>query len=163
MLAMHRSISQHIQPLALLRADMLPLWGIMTAQHMVEHLCDSMLMSMGKLSTLVVIATEPERLPVARRYLLGTMPLPRNAANPLLGTVLPPLQQPSLHHASDFLHDAIDAFYAFFMANPSAAFPHPIFGVLNGVEWEQFHRKHFKHHCEQFGLPTYNAAGVTNE
>lgn len=159
MVAISRALDQYVPLFSLLRGNTPSLWGSMTAQHMVEHLCDSMFMSMGKFPIPVVVVTAPNRLPVVRRYLLGTAPFPHNVANPLLSATPPPLQQPSLSKACEFLSTSINMFYTFFEANPLAEFPHPIFGILNAAEWEHFHHKHFHHHCEQFALLTSELKG----
>lgn len=147
-----RTLHQFVPVIATLTPHALPAWGTMTPQHMVEHLHDAMLMSMGKLSQTVSVVTEPERLPSARRFLLGSSPLPHNVASPLMSSTLFALSCSSLEEAQTRLYRSIDEFYSFFEAYPTASFPHPFFGVLNAAEWEHFHGKHFRHHCAQFGL-----------
>ena len=124
-------------------------WGSMNPQQMVEHLIDSLRASRG-IPELPVLADE-RRLAVARRFLLSDQPLPRNVDNPLMARVQP-LQYSSLGEAVNAFAGELDGFHRFFAANPSAVFAHPFFGVLTFGEWIVFHRKHFRHHCEQFGL-----------
>lgn len=135
--------------LAQLASDQKPQWGSMTPQQMVEHLSDSLRASRG-IPELPVIVDE-RRAELGRRFLLGNKPLPHNVDNPLM-TNTHTVHCSSLGEAVDALAADIDEFYSFFASNPSAAFAHPFFGVLSFDEWVIFHRKHFTHHSQQFGL-----------
>ena len=50
------------------------------------------------------------------------------------------------------LLEAFDDYIAFFKAYPDTTLKNIVFGDLNRYEWNLFHRKHYNHHFEQFGL-----------
>lgn len=128
-----------------------PIWGKMTAQHMVEHLSLVFTLSRGGLK--VSLPPETASTPrIKQLLLLSEKPLHRNFVLPLLGEGLMPLQQNSLQEAKLNLMQEVTAFVDYFTKHPAAAFQHPVFGKLNLQEWEVFHNKHVTHHLSQFGL-----------
>ena len=128
-----------------------PLWGKMTAQHMVEHLIMAFQMSDGNL-VFDKSFNPPERFAVLKRILTSKNPLPKNFMNPAIGEDLLPLQYQSLKESIEFLHKEIDNFIKFFEDNPSVSTLNVTFGPLNKNEWMIFHEKHLTHHLKQFGL-----------
>lgn len=127
-----------------------PLWGKMTPQHMVEHLILAVRTSNGKLK--VECFNPPDKIPTLKRFLLSGRPLPKNFMNPLIGEGLLPLEFKDMKNACNNLKSEIDDYYNFFETNPNAVTTNPTFGNLNKDEWELFHKKHFFHHLEQFGI-----------
>ncbi len=139
--------------LAQLQPDTQPVWGLMTAQHMVEHLLLVVNLSIAKFKTPIEVVTPAEKLPKYKAALMGDFPLPREFKAPMLPTdSLLPLRFAELETAKEALCKGIDNFFAYYEANPSATNPHPVFGECNFQEWQRFHAKHFTHHFEQFGL-----------
>lgn len=130
--------------------DTKPLWGKMSAQHMVEHLILTLRIGTGKLETKVY--SPDEKLPVLKRILLSNRPLPKNFISPIVGEKLLPLEFNDLDEAMENLKLELNTYYDFFEKNPDAILPNPTFGKLNKEEWELFHKKHFEHHLSQFGL-----------
>ena len=63
-----------------------------------------------------------------------------------------PLKYKDLAAAQEKLMQQIHAFYAAFQNDAEKKVAHPVFGMLNLAQWEQFHRKHTQHHFRQFGL-----------
>lgn len=126
-------------------------WGRMTPQRMVEHLTDTILCSRGIPHLPLIV--EERRAEAGRRFLQSDAPLPHNVDNPLMAPEQP-LRHASLQKAIDELSNEIEEFYRFFGEHPTAVYTHPFFGALNFSEWQLFHRKHFRHHCEQFNLLT---------
>jgi len=126
-----------------------PHWGKMTAQHMVEHLTNTINASNGR-KQLSPTATEAE-IAKAREFLMSETPIPRGIQTTPNGE-LPPLRHKSLEKAKEELTAALDAFEDHHAQNPDAKYAHPRFGYLNRQEWDRFHNKHFAHHLKQFGL-----------
>ena len=141
---------QFLKKLTLLNLDQNPLWGKMTAQHMVEHLILSLQMSNGKLN--VKCISQPENLPSLKRFLLSARDLPKEYINPYIGPNLLPLKYSSLKETVSHLKEEINNYEEFFISNPDTKTVHVTFGELNKQEWDQFHSKHFTHHLSQFDL-----------
>jgi oxepin-CoA hydrolase/3-oxo-5,6-dehydrosuberyl-CoA semialdehyde dehydrogenase len=138
--------------LAALQADTSPIWGTMTAQHMVEHLAETIKFSNGnKTMTLAIPYEKAER--AKDRMLAPEWKMPREFKAAFLPTDgLPELQFSSLTAAIDALFSEIDDFYTFFALNPDATTTHSYFSNLNKQQWEVSHHKHIAHHFEQFGI-----------
>lgn len=126
-------------------------WGLMSAQHMLEHLMLPLQFSRGLFDVPMVTPAE-KVLRVKQLMLLSDAPLKRDFPAPFLKPGLQDLKYGSFEEAKQLLLTEIDLFLRFWEANPSAIFVHPIFGELNREEWYIFHRKHFTHHFTQFGL-----------
>ncbi len=127
-----------------------PLWGKMSAQHMVEHLIFAVQLSNGKIQK--GCYNPPEKIPVLKRFLMSERPLPKDFINPAIGSNLVPLQYENLESAKLVLKQELEDYYSCFEENPTDTFINPTFGELNKSEWDVFHEKHFKHHLNQFGL-----------
>lgn len=133
-----------------LRDNSKPLWGKMSAQHMIEHLIFSVQLSNGKIEK--GCYNPPEKIPVLKRFLMSERPLPKDFVNPAIGLNLLPLQYENLESALLVLKQELEDYYSCFEENPTATFINPTFGELNKSEWDVFHEKHFTHHLNQFGL-----------
>lgn len=133
-----------------LSPDAKPLWGNMTPQHMVEHLILAVMTSNGKLK--VECFNPHDKIPTLKRFLMSGRPLPKNFMNPLIGEDLRSFEFKDIKSACNILKSEIDDYYKFFETNPDAVTMNPTFGNLNKEEWELFHKKHFVHHLEQFGI-----------
>ena len=126
-----------------------PLWGKMTAQHMVEHLYWAFELSTGKSE---IHYNRPENLTQrAKRFLYDNGPMPHLFKNPLLGEEPPPLRFADLADSKIALREELNRFFDHFLAIPTAIHNHPIFGPLGAEEWERTHYKHCYHHLLQFG------------
>ncbi|MFU8858929.1 MAG: hypothetical protein ACNA8K_00760 [Cyclonatronaceae bacterium] len=138
------------QKLDVLTSDHAPLWGDMSAQHMVEHLTDSLKISNGE--TTVQQFTDEEKIPALRAFLMSDRPMPRNFRSPANGEGLRPLRHPNLDSALAVLKNELARFHQFHEANHGSRPVNPVFGPLSYNQWIQFHQKHFQHHLSQFGL-----------
>ncbi|MGB1207327.1 MAG: DUF1569 domain-containing protein [Chitinophagales bacterium] len=128
-----------------------PLWGIMNAQNMVEHLGLLFYVSTGKPN--IRISTPADKIERFQAFLMSEKTFQRNfkpADLPTDSTV--PLKYKDLAEAQEKLIEQINAFYATFGNDAEKTIAHPVFGMLNLAQWEQFHRKHTQHHFRQFGL-----------
>jgi hydroxymethylglutaryl-CoA reductase/oxepin-CoA hydrolase/3-oxo-5,6-dehydrosuberyl-CoA semialdehyde dehydrogenase len=147
---MDKDLNRFLDQMEKLSPDTKPLWGIMSSQHMVEHLLLTVKVSNNKIK--VECFNPPEKIPTLKRFLLSERPLPKNFISPLIGDGLLPLQFDSLKDAITSLKIEIEDYYKFFDKNPEAVLINPTFGELNRTEWEIFHKKHFIHHLSQFGI-----------
>jgi oxepin-CoA hydrolase/3-oxo-5,6-dehydrosuberyl-CoA semialdehyde dehydrogenase len=128
-----------------------PKWGVMTPQHMVEHLAQAVQSSNGKI-VLSEYMPPTEKLPLLKRILLGPRPFPKNFVNTVVGSELRPIKNINLADAVMSLKTELDDLESYFKNNPTAKPINPTFGPLNEEEWIRFHEKHFTHHLKQFGL-----------
>lgn len=127
-------------------------WGIMSPQHMIEHLEMGLRIATGEISNFEV-ATPENYLDKVQETLYNFEKMPRNFDMPLLkkGEV-EALKHESLAKAKETFFDAYDAFEAYFKEHPKAMTKNAVFGELTYFEWKLLNRKHFNHHFEQFGL-----------
>lgn len=129
-----------------------PLWGNMTPQHMLEHLEYSTRISSGEIQD-IDIATPEKILEKVHATIYNYEKMPRNFGAPeRLEKELEQLKHENLDTAKQKLLEAFDNYVAYFKAHPEATLKNIVFGELNRYEWNLFHRKHYNHHFEQFGL-----------
>lgn len=135
-----------------LRPESQALWGVMGPQHMVEHL--SLVFKLANGKTTVPLITPIEKLERYRQaVLIDQLPFPQGVkVKGIIGDEPAELHFPDLLAAKVALRRSVDAFYAYFEANPEAQLNHPKLGLLNFEEWEIFFRLHNVHHLTQFGL-----------
>jgi oxepin-CoA hydrolase/3-oxo-5,6-dehydrosuberyl-CoA semialdehyde dehydrogenase len=132
-----------------LREDSPRLFGIMTPQHMVEHLIITFKLSSGRVKIPEFIPNEKQL--GYKQMLLGTdMEFPKGVRAPGLPEDVLPLRFDSLSTAKEKLLNAIEEFHTHFANNPIDLTMHPRFGKLNYDEWKIFHDKHVIHHFSQF-------------
>ncbi len=135
-----------------LSEDSKPLWGNMTPQHMLEHLEYSTRISSGEIQD-IEIATPEKILEKVHATIYNYEKMPRNFGAPeRLEKELEQLKHENLDTAKQKLLEAFDNYVAYFKAHPEATLKNIVFGDLNRYEWNLFHRKHYNHHFEQFGL-----------
>ena len=133
-----------------LQPDVVPLWGIMTPQHMVEHLSASIRMSNGKLRLEQKIADED--IPARLTFLYSDAPFPKNIRQANSPEGLRPLRCQNMAEAIALLEEMLRVFEQHFLAQPDDKPIHPLFGPLNHEQWMQFHMRHMRHHFTQFRL-----------
>lgn len=142
-------LTEILKRLHSLQANSPAQWGKFTAQHMVEHLCGGLSMSMGDISFPGEVSEEKaQRL---KNFLSSDQPFAKEIQ---VGFVVhnAPLKHEELDLAIDDLVTQFLAFEEYYEQYPEAIHPHPYFGKLNYAEWKQLHIKHFTHHFEQFGI-----------
>lgn len=143
------------QLLRQLSADAKPAWGLMTAQHMVEHLIVTYKMSIGRIKILVISAVEDQ--PRLKAYLMKDNPMRRSVPSPTGNNELQPLRSGSLQEAVEKAIKETEHFLRFVKEQPDFMADHPYGGPMRADEWLFFHRKHIKHHFIQFNLiPDYD-------
>lgn len=127
------------------------LFGIMTPQHMIEHLTITMKLSSARIK---LPDFEPNEKQLAQKNLLlcTSLDFPKGIRAPGSTGELPDLKMKDLAMAKEKLVASIKEFNSYFQNNPEAKTVHPRFGNLNHSEWLRFHQKHFTHHLGQFGI-----------
>lgn len=125
-------------------------FGILTPQHMVEHLILTVKMSAGRIPIPEFVPNE-RQLAQKKALLFTDLPFPKGIKGPGLPDTLLDLRFPDLETAKAELIKSWDAYQLLFKENPNKQTLHPGFGLLNFDEWERFHAKHNDHHLSQFG------------
>ena len=137
-----------------LKADTQPAWGLMTPQHMVEHLIVTYKMAIGRIK--IPLAISEEKAERNKPYLIQDSPMRRSVPSPTGNNNLQPLRSNSLKEAVEKFKMEISNFNEFIKTHPDHKALHPYGGELGANEWVLFNRKHVKHHFIQFGLiPDY--------
>ena len=130
-------------------------WGIMTPQHMVEHVGGLIYTtSMGKGSAKLALP-EDQAAKMKSRFFSAYYPFPKSVKMPGTQdqpTALFPLRYASLEEAKEKLQGAGINFLSQHESNPDQTSLHGYFGELTMDEWLAFHIKHLDHHLMQFGL-----------
>ena len=133
-----------------LKADQQPLFGVMTPQHMVEHLIWTVTFCNGKLPQ-QQITTAEKALQLREVFMYSKDEYPRGIKPPMLPDEPLPLIYPDLSAAINQLKKELNDFNKYFETENTTAI-NPALGVLNYEEWLLVHNKHFTHHFTQFGL-----------
>jgi oxepin-CoA hydrolase/3-oxo-5,6-dehydrosuberyl-CoA semialdehyde dehydrogenase len=126
-------------------------FGIMTAQHMLEHLILTLKLSSGRIPMEDFVPNE-KQLAQKQALLYTDIPFPQGIKVPGIPDTLMELRFPDLATAKTALLASWDAYQALFQQEPCKTTIHPRFGPLNHDDWEKFHAKHMDHHLGQFGV-----------
>ena len=132
-----------------LKKDQKPLWGNMSAHHMVEHLTDAIALSLDDTHTKLEL---PEKyINKAQSFLLTDQTLPKNfKAKFVIDNAT--LRNASIEEAVNELTLKLKQFEEHYSNNPGLVKLHPSFGKLNYDQWCLLNSKHLTHHFEQFEL-----------
>lgn len=135
-----------------LKAEAKPKWGIMTPQHMLEHVEYSYRIASGEIQNFD-IATPEKILEKVHNSLYNYQKMPREHMFPLAEqSKINELKLGSLEEAKLRFIEARKAYLEFFKENPDAVMKNTVFGEMNKYEWYLLDRKHLNHHFEQFNL-----------
>ena len=138
--------------LAKLTEDLKPNWGIMTPQHMIEHLEQQFRYAAAQKEDFE-IATPAEHLDKYREAVFNHNPFPNEHKHPLMKIgENEDLTHSDLATAKQKLIEAYDAYENYFKENPEARTKNVVFGMMDKFEWDLLSTKHFNHHFEQFGI-----------
>lgn len=132
-----------------LTADTPAEWGSMNAQQMVEHLSNSIDLSIGNIKEELTIPEE--KVERAVEVLFSDKPFPRGF-KVAYAPENPTLRNEDLDDAIDELAMKWVAFEEYFIDYPDAKHLHPVYGNLDYKGWQRVHSKHFTHHFLQFNL-----------
>ncbi len=126
-------------------------WGILTPQHMVEHM--EFFMQLGLRNIKTDLITPEDRLEKYQDSLWNYKSMPRDFQHPLLKKdKTEDLRFENLAEAKEMLLKSFDETEFIFKENPKATLFNPVFGELEKYEWGLLNAKHFNHHFKQFGL-----------
>jgi oxepin-CoA hydrolase/3-oxo-5,6-dehydrosuberyl-CoA semialdehyde dehydrogenase len=129
-------------------------WGILTPQHLVEHMEKGFRIASGEIQDFE-IDTPVEHLAKVQEMVYNYKPMPKGFKHPLMEKEsLDQLIHPDLASAKVKMLEAWDAYEAYFKANPDAETKNAVFGHLDKFGWDLLNTKHFNHHFEQFGILT---------
>jgi oxepin-CoA hydrolase/3-oxo-5,6-dehydrosuberyl-CoA semialdehyde dehydrogenase len=135
-----------------LTENMKPKWGIMTPQHMIEHLEYTYKIATGEIQDFE-ISTPDRILEKVKNSLWNYDKFPKNSQFPLLDKdTLDVLKHENLETAISKFKAQRKAYLDYFKEHPDALLSNIVFGELNKYEWYLLERKHLNHHFEQFGL-----------
>ena len=135
-----------------LKAEAKPKWGIMTPQHMLEHIEYTYRIASGEIQNFD-IATPEKILEKVHNSLYNYEKFPLNSRFPLLEKdTLDTLKHPDLATAITAFQKARENYLIYFKENPDAMLNNMVFGEMNRYEWYLLERKHLNHHFEQFNL-----------
>lgn len=129
-----------------------PEFGLMTPQHMIEHLALSIKFSNGKSPQKLVL--EQEMAEKIKFYITQT----KNEMKPGFKTPILPVDKlldlgcKNIEEAINNLIVEIRDFEQFKQENPKAKPINPAMGEMQWSDWEIFHNKHIRHHLRQFKL-----------
>ncbi len=138
--------------LSALKEDAKPEWGMMTPQHMIEHLEYTYKIASGEIQDFE-IATPSTILDKVHNSLWNYDKFPKNSQFPQLEKdTLEPLKHADLATAIEKFKAQREKYLAYFKENPEAKLKNLVFGELNKYESYLLERKHLNHHFEQFHL-----------
>ena len=131
--------------------DAKPQWGILTPQHMVEHLEYLYDTAIGKVQAEVI--TPDKYIERLQDSLFNYEPMIKHYDHPMLKKgELESLRHGNLEEAKQALLQAHENYEEHYRENPEAQIPHSVFGNLDKELWDLLNRKHFNHHFGQFGI-----------
>ncbi|MEJ6792139.1 MAG: phenylacetic acid degradation bifunctional protein PaaZ [Lacinutrix sp.] len=140
------------QLLSQLKPELKPKWGIMTPQHMIEHLEYTYKIASGEIQDFE-IATPETILDKVHNSLWNYDKFPKNSQFPQLEKdKLDYLKHEDLATAVVKFKEQRGKYLEFFKENPDTKLKNLVFGELNKYELYLLERKHLNHHFEQFGL-----------
>lgn len=140
-----------VKLLSQLNEDSQSRWGMMTAQHLVEHLEFFNRMALGEVET--DITTPEEHIEKYQESLWNYKAMPKEFKHPLLKKdEAESLRFENLEEAKKAYLESYDRFIEFFEENPRAKTANTVFGMLDKYHWYLLNRKHLNHHFSQFGL-----------
>lgn len=128
------------------------LFGMMTPQHMIEHLT-VLIRAANENEPLTLMYAQEKADKIKAVVIYSPQEMPIGFKAPILPKEeLVPLQHPDLKTAMEVLKKELSNFDAYFLANPTNTPVNPTMGPLSHQEWMIFQNKHFTHHFRQFGL-----------
>lgn len=127
-------------------------WGILTPQHMLEHIEYTYRIASGEFQDFE-IATPEKYLEKALESLYTYQPMPPGYDFPLNKKgELEDLKHSDLDTAKKMMLEAREEYLTYFKENPESITKNAVFGEINKYEWYLLERKHLNHHFKQFGL-----------
>ena len=129
-----------------------PKWGILTPQHLLEHLEQGYKIMSGEIQDFE-IATPEKILDKVHNSLYNYDKFPMGTNFPTMKKgALEDLIHPNFEMAKTKFFEAREQYKAFFKENPEAILKNMVFGEMNKYASYLLERKHLNHHFEQFNL-----------
>jgi oxepin-CoA hydrolase/3-oxo-5,6-dehydrosuberyl-CoA semialdehyde dehydrogenase len=129
-----------------------PKWGILTPQHLLEHLEHGYRIMSGEIQDFEIVTPE-KILDKVHNSLYNYDKFPKGTAFPTMKKdEFEDLIHPNFETAKAKFFEAREAYKTFFKENPDAVLKNMVFGNLNKYESYLLERKHLNHHFEQFGI-----------
>jgi oxepin-CoA hydrolase/3-oxo-5,6-dehydrosuberyl-CoA semialdehyde dehydrogenase len=129
-----------------------PKFGMLTPQHLLEHLEQGYRIMSGEIQDFE-IATPEKILEKVHNSLYNYDKFPMGTKFPAMKKdELENLMHPDFDTAKAKLLAARESYKTFFKENPEAILKNMVFGELNKYESYLLERKHLNHHFEQFGI-----------
>lgn len=127
-------------------------WGMMSPQHMIEHMEKAYRMATGEVADYEIVTPE-DKLPKFRETIFNYRPMPMEFKHPLLPTDrVDKLAHADLSTAKAQMLEAWDLYEVFFKENPELRTKNAVFGMMDKFEWDLLQVKHWNHHLKQFGI-----------
>lgn len=127
-----------------------PTWGSMSAQRMIEHLSESVVLSMSPNHSFSLQIPE-DKIESMQAFLDSDKIFGQNF-KVIFAPENAPLKHDEIDLAIDEFVDTWLTFEDYMSTNPDAIVLHPYYGDLTVKQWERVHLKHFTHHFTQFSL-----------
>lgn len=132
-----------------LKAETEPSFGLMTAQHMVEHL---IFVTKTSIKRYGEPSDSPSKSELGfKRFIENGARFEHRPSNKTK-VDLPSLKYDTLEEAIEELPNAVARFYNHFESNPGFKSYNKIQGELSFEELELVHANHYRYHFKQFGL-----------
>jgi oxepin-CoA hydrolase/3-oxo-5,6-dehydrosuberyl-CoA semialdehyde dehydrogenase len=129
-----------------------PKWGILTPQHLLEHLEHGYKIMSGQIQDFE-IATPEKILDKVHNSLYTYDKFPQGTSFPTMKKgELEELVYTDYETAKIKMLEAREAYKLFFKENPDAVLKNLVFGNLSKYDSYLLERKHLNHHFEQFGI-----------
>ena len=129
-----------------------PKWGILTPQHLLEHLEHGYKIMSGEIQDFE-IATPEKILDKVHNSLYTYDKFPMGTRFPTMKKdEVENLVHPDFETAKTKMVEARQAYKLYFKENPDSKLKNMVFGMLNKYENYLLERKHLNHHFEQFDL-----------
>lgn len=138
-----------IELLKKLKPETNPAFGLMTAQHMVEHLSWTL---KGCTKRVGEVENPPTKGQLGFQRFIEKGAILEHRPSDKTKADLPALKFENLDQAVEQVGVAIEKFYAHFEANPDFKCYNNFFGELNFDQLELFNHNHYRFHLWQFGL-----------
>ncbi len=132
-----------------LKADTEANFGLMTPQHMVEHIAGVIKLTVKRHGE---PPAEPTKGQLGFQKFLANGAVMQHRPSDKTKADLPALRYTSLEEAMEQYVIGCQRFYDHFEANPDFKAYHAFMGELGLSELELFHYQHFRYHAWQFGL-----------
>ncbi len=131
--------------------DSKPKWGLMSAQHLIEHFEFMNHIALGKIES--KITTPAEKLEKYSDSLWNYYPMPKEYKHELLRKDrTEDLRYQDMASAKEGFWKSYDEVWDFYKINPDGVLMNTVFGMLDKYHMQLMFDKHMNHHFEQFGV-----------